>query len=236
MVRQSTRRPRSSLSVAEILDAAETVASAATQDGASGADGLEAVTMRAVAQNIDASPMALYRYFATKNDLVAALLDRVLGRVPSVPDTDDWTEDLREFARAHEEVLARHPWAIAGLFRNPDPGPGAAITGEQAFRILARGGLTGDRAVAAFSAIIALNYGWSAFHSPDSSPDQLEAGMLSLPAEAFPHTRAVAASLARYADQTNYERALDLVIAGIRGDGNDGVVGPEGLEPPTSTV
>jgi AcrR family transcriptional regulator len=218
MVRQSTRRPRSSLSVAEILDAAEAVASAATRDGASGADGLDTVTMRAVAQSIDASPMALYRYFATKNDLVAALLDRVLGRVPAIPETDDWSEDLRAFARAHEEVLAHHPWAIAGLFRNPDPGPGAAVTGEQVFRILARGGLTGERAVAAFSAIIALNYGWSAFHSPDSSPAQIEAGMLALPPDAFPHTRAVAGPLARYADQANYDRALDLVIAGIRAD------------------
>lgn len=216
MVRQSTRRPRSSLSVTEILDAAEAVTSAAALGGAPAADGLDALTMRAVAHSIDASPMALYRYFATKNDLVAALLDRVLGRVPTLPETDNWSEDLRRFARAHEEVLARHPWAIAGLFRNPDPGPGAAVTGEQAFRILARGGLTGDRAVAAFSAIIALNYGWSAFHSPDTTPAQLEAGMLALPAEAFGHTRAVAPFLAHYADHANYERALDIVIVGIR--------------------
>src|SRR3954470_24628974 len=97
-----TRRPRGSLSPEVILDAAEDVA----------ARGVGALSMRAVADRLGAAPMALYNHFATKEQLVDALLDRVLGRFEAEPATDDWSEDLRLFARAHRRLLVRHPWAV----------------------------------------------------------------------------------------------------------------------------
>src|SRR5215212_8962810 len=78
-----TRRPRGSLSREVILDAAEAVA----------AEGFGALTMRAVAARLGAVPMALYNHFATKEQLVDALLDRVLGRFEPEPATEDWIED-----------------------------------------------------------------------------------------------------------------------------------------------
>ena len=106
-----TRRPRGSLTPDAILDAAEEVA----------AQGFDALTMRAVAARLGAVPMALYNHFATKDRLVDALLDRVLGRFEPEPATEDWAEDLRRFARAHRRLLARHPWAVAPLFTQPTP-------------------------------------------------------------------------------------------------------------------
>src|SRR5687768_8241466 len=76
------RRPRNSLSQDAILDAAEALA----------AEGFDAVTMRAVAAKLGAVPMALYNHFATKDQLVDALLDRVLSRFEPEPETDDWAE------------------------------------------------------------------------------------------------------------------------------------------------
>jgi AcrR family transcriptional regulator len=151
--RARTRKPRGSLTPAVILDAAEAVA----REGWSG------LTIRAVAQRLDAVPMALYNHFATKHELVDALLDHVLSRFEPVPSTDDWVKDLRAFARAHRRVLATHPWAVAPIFSRPNPGPSAVAIGDHAFGILARGGFTEDAAVAAFSGILALNYGWSSF-------------------------------------------------------------------------
>src|SRR5919106_3829078 len=146
-----TRRPRGSLTREVILDAAETVA----------AQGFHALSMRAVAGRLGAVPMALYNHFATKDELVDALLDRVLSRFEPEPPTDDWVEDLRTFARAHRRVLTAHPWAVAPIFSRPNPGPSAVAIGDHAFGILARGAFAEDDAVAAFSGILALNYGWS---------------------------------------------------------------------------
>jgi AcrR family transcriptional regulator len=108
--------------------------------------------MRAVAARLGATPMALYNHVATKEELVDALLDRVLSRfVPA--------GDLKGFARAHRKVLTDHPWAVAPIFSHPNPGPAAVAIGEHAFAVL------GDVAdpMAAFSGIIALNYGWASF-------------------------------------------------------------------------
>ncbi len=207
MTESRGRRERSSLGADEILAASERVAE----------EGFEALTMRAVASELRSAPMSLYRYFPTKDDLVAALLDRVLQRVALDPPTTDWANDLERFARAHRRVLSDHPWAIRALFARPDPGPGAALVAEHALAILARGGRTGRDAVAGFSAILALNYGWAAFDSPDRTEQEILDGMLGLPAEHFPHTRAVAEPLSQYSSDDNYSRALRITIDGITG-------------------
>ncbi len=210
------RRPRNSLTVESILDAAEEVA----------ASGLEALTIRAVASELTASPMALYRYVATKEELVDALLNRVLGRFERPPETDDWARDLRSFAHAHYDLLARHAWAIAPLISSPDPGPNSLPIGEAALRVLSRGGITGDSAVASFSAIVALNYGWASF-AVARRDNELPRAPLDPSASAslrtdFPLTAEVAEALSRYGSPEHYERALDHVIAGIAASSQPG--------------
>jgi AcrR family transcriptional regulator len=185
-----TRRPRGSLTREGILDAAEAVAS----------QGFDALTIRAVAGRLEAVPMALYNHFATKDELVDALLDRVLGRFEPDPATGDWIEDLRAFARAHRRVLAAHPWAVAPIFGRPNPGPSAVRIGEHALGILGRGGLSYDDAVAAFSGVLALNYGWSSF----TAARDLDA------------TGAVAEQMGAYGSDAHYEFVLDHLLGGLR--------------------
>lgn len=206
------RRVRSSVTHDEILRAAETIARG----------GYSSLTIRAVATSIGASPMALYRYFAAKDDLVDAMLDRVLGRMRFAPPTDDWLEDLRAFAIAHRRMLAKDAWAITPLFTHSNPGPNASLIGEHAFQILKRGGIIGTHSVATFSALLALNYGWFAFTAArdadlaDTDPAETLAARLSvLPAERFPLTRSVADELAAYGSDAHYLLALDQLIAGV---------------------
>lgn len=209
------RRARSSLTAEEILDAAEAVM----------AGSVELLTMRAVAVELGASPMSMYRYFPTKDELVDALLDRVLGRVAVGGPTDDWSADLRRFAQAHRDVLAAHPWAVLPLFTHPNPGPAATRIGEVALGILARGGVAGVDAVVAFSGILALNYGWAAFtlSRPDAQSkdheEQMSTALGSLPVDRFPHTVAVAAELAHYGSPDHYDRALEQLLVGVRAAG-----------------
>jgi AcrR family transcriptional regulator len=206
------RRTRSSVTADEILVAAEEVARA----------GFDALTMRAVATRMAASPMALYRYFATKDDLVDAMLDRVLGRISLAAPTDNWLADLTEFAEAHRRVIAHHPWAVVPLFTHSSPGINATILGEAALGILDRGGVRGAMAVAGFSSILALNYGWFAFSSArdatrgSSEPEaELAASLAMLPPERFPLTLGVAEHLSSYGNEQQYALALRIVVAGI---------------------
>jgi len=202
-----TRRPRGSLDAQAILDAAERVA----------AGGVEALTIRGVAAEIDAAPMALYRYYPTKDAIVEALLDRVLSRVRPRLGSDDWLDDLRAFAFDHARTLIQHPWAVIPLFTSPTPGPESARIAEEVLGILARGGVEGEDAVAAYSGIVALNYGWAAFAAPRTSDAALRTSLRALPPGRFPYTAAVIEPLSRYAGQANYERSLEFLLAGIGG-------------------
>jgi AcrR family transcriptional regulator len=206
------RRRRGGLTPEEILDAAEQIAAA----------GFDGLTIRAVATALGSSPMALYRYFATKGELVDALLDRVLGRFDPPPPTDDWLRDLRGFAEAHRRLIAEHPWSVTVLFSHPSPGINAVVIGETALGVLRRGGITGEPAVVAFSAILALNYGWSGFAlardaavPDDRRAPSLEEGLLALPPEMFPLTIGVAHAMAVYGSDAHYASALDQLLTGI---------------------
>ena len=164
--------------------------------------------------------MALYTHFATKDQLVDALLDRVLGRFEPPPAGDDWVADLRGFAHAHRRLLVEHPWAVAPLFTRPNPGLGAVSIGEHALAILRRAGLSDARAVAALSGIIALNYGWSSFTTardldPDSPGRDVGAALATLPAAAFPLTVAVAGEMGAYGSGDHYEFVLDGLLRGL---------------------
>jgi AcrR family transcriptional regulator len=206
-----TRRPRGSLSRDVILDAAEAVA----------AQGFDALSMRAVAASLGAVPMALYNHFSTKEQLVDALLDRVLSRFEPESTTDDWAEDLRRFARAHRRLLVRHPWAVAPLFTQPNPGLSAVRIGEFALGILRRGGFSNARAVAAFSGIIALNYGWSSFTTardldPEGPGHDVGAMLAALPPTEYPLTVDVADEMGAYGSDDHYDFVLDQLLSGLR--------------------
>ncbi|WP_426560916.1 TetR/AcrR family transcriptional regulator [Angustibacter sp. McL0619] len=206
------RLARGSLSPETILDAAERVA----------ADGIDALTIRAVAAELGASTMALYRHFPTKDVLVDALLDRVLARFAPPAGTDDWLHDLTGCAVAHRDLLVRHPWAVVPLISHPTPGLGAVRVGEVVLAALDRGGVRGDAAVAAFSGIIALNYGWSAFATSKDAArfgDGTSAGLgdllAALPAEQFPHTVRVASAMAGYGSDAHYTWVLGQLLTGL---------------------
>jgi AcrR family transcriptional regulator len=203
-----SRRPRGSLSPGAILDTAEQIASA---------QGFDALSMRAVAAELEAAPMALYRHFATKDELVDALLDRVLGRFETPPPTRSWREDLKSFARAHRRLLMGHQWAVASLFQHPNPGLNATRIGELGFAILRRARLSDAEAVATFSGLLALNYGWSGFavpRTPEASA-AITGAMRSLPRDLYPHTVELAAEMGHYAGDRHYEIVLSQLLEGV---------------------
>jgi AcrR family transcriptional regulator len=104
-----SRGPRRSFTLDQVVGAA--VRLAATE-------GLAAVSMARVAQELGTGAMSLYRYVATKDDLLLLMVDAAYGPAPEVV-TEDWREALAAWAVAGRDVLRRHPWVL----RVPVPGP-----------------------------------------------------------------------------------------------------------------
>ena len=77
--------------------------------------GLEAVTMRAVAAELDSTAAALYRHVKNREELVDLVRDHVLIERPEVSPTGDWRADLRVYAHSLLKLHVSHPWlATAG--------------------------------------------------------------------------------------------------------------------------
>jgi hypothetical protein len=96
----------------------------------------------------------------------------------------------------------------------------AVRIGEHALAVIRSGGRTNDEAVAIFSGVIALNYGWSSFTAArqlhPAAGEQVAAAMATLPAEAFPDTASVAAEMVAYGSDEHYELVLDRLVGGLR--------------------
>ena len=71
-------------------------------------------TMRAVAETIGVTPMALYHYVEDKAALVALVVDASIAENPLPPPTGSWQEDLFDMARWVRQTTLAHP-AVARL-------------------------------------------------------------------------------------------------------------------------
>jgi AcrR family transcriptional regulator len=120
----------------EILDAALALADE---------KGLDAVSMRAVAERTGVTPMALYPHVGSK----AALLDGMLGRlladllppVAAAAQSQDWRQRLRTIAHLARGLAHRHPWAAMLIFSRPSVAPGAVRVVDQIYAALIDAGV-----------------------------------------------------------------------------------------------
>ncbi len=118
------------------------------------AEGLEKVTMRRLAQELDTGAASLYVYLANTAELHAAVLDALLGEVALAPDGDrdggdgDWRARLVATLTSYTLVLFRHPQlARSALVARPS-GPNYLRLVDRILILLAQGGA--DRAQAAW--------------------------------------------------------------------------------------
>lgn len=86
-------------------------------------EGLDAVSVRRIAAQLDARPMSLYAHVTSKDDLLELMHDHVMGDALLGDVPEDWREGLRAIARRTREVALRHPWMIATISDAPRFGP-----------------------------------------------------------------------------------------------------------------
>ncbi|MDR8412127.1 TetR/AcrR family transcriptional regulator [Nonomuraea sp. 3-1Str] len=87
--------------------------------------GLPAVSMRAVADRLGVTPMALYRYVGDKQGLLDGLVERLLQEMPDDDPALPWQDRLRAFGAGVREVARRHPELFLLLFTRPTVTPEA---------------------------------------------------------------------------------------------------------------
>jgi AcrR family transcriptional regulator len=152
--------PRRGLDQAQVLDAAAAIADA---------DGLEAVTVARVAQELGVRPPSLYNHVAGRDGLVRGIALRALRelgdavREAAIGRAGD--DAFAAFARAYRDYVAEHPGAYAATVRAPAPGDAEHTAAADAVVETARGvlrawDLDGDDAVHAARALRSAVHGF----------------------------------------------------------------------------
>jgi AcrR family transcriptional regulator len=102
------------------------------------AEGFQAVTMRRLAQALEAGTMSLYHYVRTKAELVSLMDDALMGEALVSADElkGGWRSSLAAVARTTRVALVRHPWALSSLW-DAQIGPNALHHFEQSLAALA---------------------------------------------------------------------------------------------------
>jgi AcrR family transcriptional regulator len=142
--------------------------------------GLEALTMRALAARLDVAPNALYSHVAGKTALIDAVLDDVLAEVQApAADAEDPDAGLHALMASTYDVLLAHPDLVPlYLARQGARGPNAQRLGDVMLALLARAGVTGPPARAALRVLIVYTIGFAAFTTgapigPEPRTDEL---------------------------------------------------------------
>jgi AcrR family transcriptional regulator len=120
-----------------ILDAALAIADA---------DGLDAVTMHAVAKRLGVTAMALYRHVEDKKDLLDGLVERLLTSLPLPPPDLTLDERLAAVARNMRATAAGHPNVFPLLLQRPADTPAALAVRDAVVAALGEAGLDGATA------------------------------------------------------------------------------------------
>ncbi|GAA1596516.1 MULTISPECIES: TetR/AcrR family transcriptional regulator C-terminal domain-containing protein [Kribbella] len=128
-----TRGPKPAITLAEIAAAGIAIADA---------EGLDAVSMQRVADDLPVTKMALYRHVPGKAELVAVMSDLAMGSPPERPD-GPWRETLHTWAIDLYDGFVRHPWLLQSTIGRRPLGPNELAWIERGLAGLVDVGLTG---------------------------------------------------------------------------------------------
>ncbi len=185
--------------------------------------GLEALSMRKLADELGAGAMSLYHYVPNKEQLLDGMVDIVFSEIEPPPLEVDWKTAMRRRAHSTREALNRHRWAVGLMEGRMKPGPASIQLREAILGCLRQAGFSVEMTIQAYSVQDAYIYGFALqekglpFESAEESTKVAEATLedVSELAENFPYLAEVVAGLVAtvgYDFGKSFEYGLDLIL------------------------
>ncbi|TQE31486.1 TetR family transcriptional regulator [Streptomyces ipomoeae] len=217
----SAAKPREPLSKERVLSAAVALA----DEG-----GVDALSMRKIAQALGVVPMALYKHVAGKNELLDGMIDVIVGEIDPPVGGTDWKTAIRRRVLSARRMLLRHPWAPevieSRIKARVTPTPAVMAYLDSMIGIFRAGGFSIDLVHHAMHVMGSRLLGFSQELFEDSSgrepdPDAIPAEEM---AAKYPHITELAVAVAHDQgsvvgsgcdDQFEFEFALDLTLDGL---------------------
>jgi AcrR family transcriptional regulator len=189
--------------------------------------GLEAVSMRRLAQELGVVPMALYKHVANKEELLDGMVDVIVGEIDPPGDGADWKGAVRERILSARRSLRRHRWASQVVESRTQATPVVLDYMDSLIGMFRAGGFSADLTHHVMHALGTRMWGFTQevfpTPAPPSDPDA-RAAMFAQFAERYPHIIEMATAAAHDEgstvgggcdDQFEFEFALDVLLDGF---------------------
>ena len=210
---ESNATPRAPLSKERVLRAAVELADR---------DGLDALSMRRLAKELGVEAMSLYNHVANKDEILAGMLEVVVGEIELPADEADWKLAVRRSAISNRDVLRRHPWASRLWMSAQSGGPAQLTRTDWVLRTFREAGLTQHLVYHALHILDAYVLGATVQHQSFPYKGEELAGLANtflqqLPADEYPD---LVEHVRQHLDpppgtEGGFELGLDLILTGL---------------------
>lgn len=217
------RAPRDPLSRERVLTAAVALADAS---------GIEAVTMRGIADELGCEAMSLYHYVKGKAELLAGLVEVILDEIIAATEADDaaagdeeWDRAVRRRCLTARVVMLRHPWASGVIAAHDTIPPNSFFIYEKLIGTLVGGGFNYDLAHRAIHALgsMVLGFAQELFDPGTGGDEEVSEEAMEHMAASMPHLMAMAemafhesgGGLSTCDTQAEFEFTLSLILDGL---------------------
>lgn len=189
--------------------------------------GLDGLTVRALAQELGLGTMTLYWYVQNKDEILDLVSDRLLAGIVFPTAELDWRIAAREGAIAVRAALLRHPNAVAVMVNRGSFGPNGIELIERSVAVFRAAGFSNDDAADAYFTFSNFVTGFCTFQTSStvlaSHPgldmrtygQMLHAYIESLPADRYPNVHAAAPRIFTASLDERFEFGIDCLIAGF---------------------
>ena len=179
-------------------------------------DGLGALSMRAVAAQLDMGVMALYRYVAGRQEIDLLVTDLIFSAVdPCVEPSLHWQDQVAELTKRAREAINAHPAAVPLLLANHQSSPNAWLWLESVLAAFTKGGFSGQERVVAFRCLTAYVLGTIINESSMPLAGSGTAALAALPADVFPIATETARDASAVTPDEEFELGLAILLRGV---------------------
>jgi AcrR family transcriptional regulator len=189
-------------------------------------EGVESLSMRRLAAELDVVPMALYKHLGNKGEMLDAMLDVVVGEIDPPRTDTDWKTAVRDRILSARRALLRHPWASRVMESRTQPTPVVMAYMDSIIAMFTAGGFTIDLTHHVLHAMGSRLMGFSQelFNDRSNGDTPMQPEMLEAMAATYPSIYELYLAVSHddastvgpgCDDQFEFEFSLDLMLDGI---------------------
>ena len=190
-------------------------------------EGIDALSMRRLGQELGVEAMSLYNHVASKEDLLDGMVDVLMGEIGLPSAEGEWKSAMRRTILSARRVMLRHPWASAVITSRKQASPVTMKYMDSLGGIFRAGGFSVDLMHHAFHVLGARAMGFSQelYDDGDAADNpEMAAVMAAQLRDEYPHITEIIDQITHDEasvvgsgcdDQFEFEFALDLILDGL---------------------